>query len=87
MAGFDQHRPPDQAIVDDCVHCGFCLDSCPTYVLWANEADSPRGRIVLIDEALTGAPAVRRDGHALRPLPGLHGMRLRVSLRRAATTA
>ncbi len=54
MSGFDSHRPPDPALVDDCVHCGFCLDSCPSYVLWAREADSPRGRIVLIDEALRG---------------------------------
>jgi glycolate oxidase iron-sulfur subunit len=54
VAAFDQHRPPEQSVVDVCVHCGFCLDSCPTYVLWADEADSPRGRIVLIDEALNG---------------------------------
>src|SRR5436853_3532878 len=55
MAAFDSHRAPEQTLVDDCVHCGFCLDSCPTYVLWAQEADSPRGRIVLASEGLEGA--------------------------------
>ena len=55
MPAFDQHRPPEQSVIEDCVHCGFCLDTCPTYVLWAQEADSPRGRIVLINEAVNGS--------------------------------
>src|ERR1700748_3801700 len=51
---FDTFRAPQTELLEDCVHCGFCLDTCPTYVLWGNEADSPRGRIVLIGEGLTG---------------------------------
>ncbi|HEX5561189.1 MAG TPA: glycolate oxidase subunit GlcF [Nocardioidaceae bacterium] len=53
---FDEHRPPDSALVGDCVHCGFCLPTCPTYVLWGEEMDSPRGRIYLMKQGLEGEP-------------------------------
>jgi glycolate oxidase iron-sulfur subunit len=53
---FDEHRPPDAALVGDCVHCGFCLPTCPTYVLWGEEMDSPRGRIYLMKQGLEGEP-------------------------------
>ena len=41
--------------VSACVHCGFCLPACPTYVVLGEEMDSPRGRIVLMKEALEGS--------------------------------
>ena len=56
MPAFDAHRPPSADIVGDCVHCGFCLPTCPTYVLWGEEMDSPRGRIYLMNEGLSGEP-------------------------------
>jgi glycolate oxidase iron-sulfur subunit len=36
------------------VHCGFCLPTCPTYVLWGEEMDSPRGRIYLMKSGVEG---------------------------------
>ncbi|TQS46224.1 4Fe-4S dicluster domain-containing protein [Cryptosporangium phraense] len=47
-SGWDAHRPPDPELIKDCVHCGFCLTTCPSYTVFQDEADSPRGRIVLM---------------------------------------
>jgi glycolate oxidase iron-sulfur subunit len=42
-------------LIADCVHCGFCLPTCPTYALWHEEMDSPRGRIYLMDGLVSGS--------------------------------
>jgi glycolate oxidase iron-sulfur subunit len=50
----------DQGLIDDCVHCGFCLPTCPTYELWHEEMDSPRGRIWLMQATLDGTIELNR---------------------------
>jgi glycolate oxidase iron-sulfur subunit len=60
-SAFDSHHPPSQQIIESCVHCGFCLPVCPTYALWHEEMDSPRGRIYLMKMAAEGKAAITPD--------------------------
>lgn len=53
-----------RSLLDDCVHCGFCLPTCPTWVSWGEEMDSPRGRIDLMRSLAEGKVAL--DAHVLR---------------------
>ena len=73
---FDNHHPPAADLLSVCVHCGFCLQTCPTYTLWGKEMDSPRGRIHLINMAMDGEVELTDLLRvALRPLSGMPGLR------------
>ena len=63
LADFIRHTPAGneaEAILRKCVHCGFCTATCPTYQLFGDELDGPRGRIYLIKQMLEGAEATER---------------------------
>jgi glycolate oxidase iron-sulfur subunit len=64
-SAFDAQHPPSREIIDQCVHCGFCLPVCPTYALWNEEMDSPRGRIYLMKLAADGKAEINSQwvGH------------------------
>jgi glycolate oxidase iron-sulfur subunit len=54
-----------EAILRKCVHCGFCLATCPSYLVLGNELDSPRGRIYLLKQVLEGATPSEKTQHHL----------------------
>ncbi|ARO86625.1 glycolate oxidase iron-sulfur subunit [Nitrosospira lacus] len=63
LADFIKDSPEGQeadAILRTCVHCGFCLATCPTYQLLGDELDSPRGRIYLMKQMLEGEPVTQK---------------------------
>ncbi|MBU2641784.1 MAG: glycolate oxidase subunit GlcF [Gammaproteobacteria bacterium] len=58
-----------ESILRSCVHCGFCLATCPTYQVLGNELDSPRGRIYLIKQVFEGTtPTAKTQLHLDRCL-------------------
>lgn len=63
LADFIKHSAEGQEadeILRSCVHCGFCLATCPTYQLLGDELDSPRGRIYLMKQLLEGQPVTEK---------------------------
>ena len=62
--------PAMAAAIGSCVHCGFCLPTCPTYVTKGEEPDSPRGRILLMKEVLEGGVGL---DEALAPIDNCLG--------------
>ena len=63
LSDFIKDTPQGQevdAILRSCVHCGFCLATCPTYQILGDELDSPRGRIYLIKQMLEGQPVTKK---------------------------
>jgi len=63
LADFIRNTPDGdeaEAILQKCVHCGFCTATCPTYQLLGDELDGPRGRIYLIKQMVEGAPVTQR---------------------------
>ena len=88
LADFIRDTPEGKeanAILRDCVHCGFCIATCPTYQLLGDELDGPRGRIYLMKQLLEGGRVSRQDPAAPRPLPHLPLLRDHLSVRRATT--
>ncbi len=63
--GFDAKHPPQQDLIDTCVHCGFCLSTCPSYRVIGKEMDSPRGRIYTMD-------AINKGETELKPATSQH---------------
>ena len=57
---FDGSHPPNEKLMDTCVHCGFCLSTCPSYRVIGKETDSPRGRIYMMHDISVGKTALTK---------------------------
>src|SRR6187455_2067028 len=54
---WDEHRPPDPELIKDCVHCGFCLPTCPSYLVFEDEMDTHFDRCLGCMACVTACPS------------------------------
>ena len=59
-SSFDSKNPPSPELIGACVHCGFCLSTCPSYRVIGKEMDSPRGRIYVMDAINNGEASLNQ---------------------------
>ena len=57
-APIEEFGEEERRLLQECIHCGLCLPTCPTYMSNGKEMDSPRGRLYLMESVINGVASM-----------------------------